>query len=125
MVWKSVKQEQTMVKYQMKVKSFHRGICFKFHFLKAVPDSLEPEEKEALVLWRNHVQPPCVAGEINPIVWWILSWETQKYIKMAQMIEIFPDITKGLIYPKVNAMTVDDLGPLLLTWFNSNPSMDK
>ena len=27
--------------------------------------------------------------------------------------------------PCINAMPADDLSPLLLTWFNHNPSMDK
>ena len=42
---------------------------------------------------------------------------------MTQVVEKFPHESCGSL--KANSMAVDDLGPLLLTWFNFNPGMDK
>ena len=37
----------------------------------------------------------------------------------------YPWKTLTLVSRIINAMAADELGPLLLTWFNFNPSMDK
>ena len=43
----------------------------------------------------------------------------------ARVSEILPYEDKMLVDPTISAMAADDLGPLLLTWFNFNLSMDK
>ena len=46
---------------------------------------------------------------------------------MVQLLETIPEWnTKTCLAYTVNSMAADDLGPLLLTWFNFNfnPSMD-
>ena len=40
---------------------------------------------------------------------------------MVQALKLFLMGRQG----PVNTVAADDLGPLLLTWFNFNPSMDK
>ena len=44
---------------------------------------------------------------------------------MAPVVKIHPYGGKNRLSGIGNAMDVHDLGPLLLTWFNFNPCMDK
>ena len=44
---------------------------------------------------------------------------------MAQVVEILPRVRPAYVIYIVSIMAADDQGPLLLTWFDLNPSMDK